>query len=112
MAEYVNIVYKNTVNKNVPTKETFETAFPLTRSVILYASGWNSSSKTQSVTTYGVVANEAAQLIIPVPALASLSAYQAAGILCTAQGDNSLTFTCATIPTVNITVYVTIQSVR
>lgn len=107
---YVKIV-TDTVNQNVPTKTTFETSFPKSQLKTLTVAGWNSSTKKQTITVSGVLAAEASQLIIPVPALASLSAYQAAGILCTAQAANSLTFTCQTVPTVAINVYITIQEV-
>ena len=46
------------------------------------------------------------------PAVASQQAYMAAGIYCSGQAANSLTFTCSTVPTQNITVYVAIQEVR
>lgn len=75
--------------------------------VTLTTSGW--SSNTQTVTVSGVVASEAAQLITPTPAIASQSAYYEAGIMCTGQAANSLTFTCQTVPTSNLTVYVVIQ---
>lgn len=79
------------------------TPFPVT----LTTSGW--SSNTQTVTVPGVVASETAQLITPIPANASRSAYYEAGIMCTGQAANSLTFTCQTAPTSNLTVYVVIQ---
>ena len=69
--------------------------------------GW--SSNTQTVTVPGVVASEIAQLITPTPAILSQSAYYEAGIMCTNQAENSLTFTCQTVPTSNLTVYVVIQ---
>lgn len=75
--------------------------------VTLTTSGW--SSNTQTVTVSGVSASETAQLITPTPAIASQSAYYEAGIMCTNQGTNSLTFTCQTVPTSNLTVYVVIQ---
>lgn len=75
--------------------------------VTLTTSGW--SSNTQTVTVSGVVASETAQLITPTPAIASQSAYYEAGIMCTGQAANSLTFTCQTVPTSNLTVYVVIQ---
>lgn len=75
--------------------------------VTLTTSGW--SSNTQTVTVPGVVASETAQLITPIPADASRSAYYEAGIMCTGQAANSLTFTCQTVPTSNLTVYVVIQ---
>ena len=81
-------------------------------SVTLSASGWNSSSKTQAVTVSGVLADETKQLITPTPAIASQTAYYNAGIRCTGQSANNLTFTAKTIPTADLTVYVTIQEVR
>lgn len=81
---------------------------PTSVTVTLTASGW--SSNTQTVTVSGVVASETAQLITPTPAIASQSAYYEAGIMCTNQAKNSLTFTCQTVPTSNLTVYVVIQS--
>ena len=80
-------------------------------SVTLPASGWNSSSKTQAVTVSGVLADETAQLITLTPALASQTAYYDAGILCTRQAADSLTFTCKTVPTADLAVYVVIQEV-
>ena len=80
---------------------------PTSVTVTLTTSGW--SSNTQTVTVSGVSASETAQLITPTPAIASQSAYYEAGIMCTNQGTNSLTFTCQTVPTSNLTVYVVIQ---
>ena len=80
-------------------------------SVTLPVSGWNSSSKTQVVTVSGVLADETAQLITLTPALTSQTAYYDAGILCTSQAADSLTFSCETVPTSDLTVYVTIQEV-
>ena len=80
-------------------------------SVTLSASGWDSTTKTKTVTVTGVSATETAQLITPVPALASQAAYYDAGIKCTGQAANSLTFTADTVPTADLTVYVTIQEV-
>lgn len=80
---------------------------PTSVTVTLTTSGW--SSNTQTVTVSGVSATETAQLITPTPAIASQSAYYEAGIMCTGQAANSLTFTCQTVPTSNLTVYVVIQ---
>ena len=80
-------------------------------SVTLSASGWDSTAKTQTVTVAGVSATETAQLITPVPALASQTSYYDAGIKCTGQAANSLTFTADTVPAAGLTVYVTIQEV-
>lgn len=80
-------------------------------SVTLTASGWDSSAKTQTVTVSGVLADESAQVIQPIPAIASQSAYNAAGILATGQAENKVTFTATTVPTANLSVYIVITEV-
>lgn len=82
---------------------------PVYRTVTLTASAW--SNNAQTVTVSGVSADETAQLIMPVPALASQTAYYEAGILVTGQAANSLTFTCQNVPTEDLTVYVVMQEV-
>ena len=57
-------------------------------------------------------ADETKQLIQPVPAIASQAAYLTAGILCTGQAANNLTFTCQTVPEADLTVYVVITDVK
>jgi len=84
-------------------------AKPAVLSVTLTAAGW--MDKVQVVTVNGISANEAAQLIQPVPALASQSAYFEAGILCTGQTADRLMFAADTTPTEDLTVYVVIQEV-
>ena len=79
--------------------------------VTLTAAGWDSTDLTQTVTVSGVLADEAKQMIQPVPAMASQAAYIEAGILCTSQAADSLTFTAKAAPTEDLTVYVTIQEV-
>ena len=88
-------------------KQYVDALKPLARTITLTTSGW--SSNTQTVTVSGVSASETAQLITPTPAIASQSAYYEAGIMCTGQAANSLTFTCQTVPTSDLTVYVVIQ---
>lgn len=82
---------------------------PVYRTVTLPASAW--SNNAQTVTVSGVSATETAQLIQPMPAMASQSAYYGAGVLCSGQAANSLTFTCQTVPTADLTVYVVMQEV-
>lgn len=85
---------------------------PTACKVKLTVAGWNSSAKTQSVTIDGVSADEASQLLLPMPTAASKSAYDDAGIQMTGQAANSVTFTCDTVPTAAIEVWVVIQSVK
>lgn len=80
--------------------------------VTLTASGWNASAKTQTVHVPGVLDDESQQLIIPMPDMASQAAYYVAGILCTGQSMDSLTFTAKEVPAEPLTVFVTIQEVR
>lgn len=90
------------VNEKIPTK-------PIYRTVTLPASGW--SSNTQTVTVNGVLADESAQLIQPMPAIASQNAYISTGVICSGQAANSLTFTCSTVPTDDITLYIVLTEV-
>jgi len=81
---------------------------PDSMTLTLPASGWNATTKTQVVQVPGVDADETTQLIQPVVSKASKDAYRKAGVECTDQGANSLTFTAKTIPTEDLTVYVVI----
>lgn len=105
-----------TSNNELITKkyvdDAVKTAQPVAHLVTLTASGWNSSAKTQTVSCADVVADETAQQILPMPAAASMSAYNDAGILCTGQGAGTLTFTADTVPTTDLQVYVTITPVQ
>ena len=80
--------------------------------VTLSASGWDSTAKTQSATVSGVLEDESKQLIMPMPAGTSMSAYNAAGIQMTAQAANTVTFTADTVPTADVEVWVVVQSVN
>ena len=64
------------------------------------------SSNTQTVNVTGVTASN---IVFVSPAPASASDYAAAGIVCTAQGAGTLTFTCDTVPSNAITVNVIIM---
>ena len=92
-------------------KTYVDSKMPFYRQISLTTSGWDASAKTQKVTVSGVLADEAKQIIMPMPAMASQNAYAAAGIACTLQEANALTFKCQTVPTEDIAVYVTVQEV-
>jgi len=72
-------------------------------SVTLTTAGW--SSNTQSVTATGVTASNT---VIVSPNPSSMSAYTNAKVFCSAQGSNSLTFSCTDTPTGDIVVNVVI----
>ena len=71
--------------------------------VLLTAAGW--TDKAQTVTANGVTADNT---VVVSPAPASYTAYAEGAVRCTAQGSNSLTFTCDDVPAGNITVNVTV----
>ena len=91
------------------TDNSVNAAKPKSVTVTLTASGWVDGMQTVAIS--GVLADETDQLIQPVPALASQAAYIEAGILCTGQSADSLTFTATTAPTDDLTVYVVITEV-
>lgn len=70
----------------------------------LTAANW--SANTQTVTVVGVTANN---IVFVSPAPASAADYSTAGIICTAQATDSLTFTCTQTPSVDIVVNVVIM---
>lgn len=117
---YVQIDGGATTSNKVVVQGDLDEIKTTSVTVTLTADGWTNTmapvepggetlGHQQTVTVSGVVASETAQLITPTPAIASQSAYYKAGIMCTNQGTNSLTFTCQTVPTSNLTVYVVIQ---
>ena len=79
--------------------------------ITLTAAGWSSTNKTQSVTLTGVLADEDKQLIIPMPTITNLTDYNDAGVQCTGQAANTLTFSCDNVPAANIGVYIVLMSV-
>lgn len=86
---------------------------PTTRKVTLTVSGWNSSTKQQTVTCSGVLSDATKQLLIPTPVnTAAGNPYDEASIQMVAQGANSVTFHAETVPTVGIDVYVTIYPIN
>lgn len=87
----------------VPTASEIGAVTQNTATISLVSTDW--SSHSQSKTVSGVTADNT---VIVAPASASAADYAAAEILCTAQGANSLTFTCTTDPTNNISVNVVI----
>ena len=97
--------------KPVVNKEYVDSQKPKAHKVTLTTAGWNASAKTQTVTVTGVLADETKQLIMPMPAMASQANYAAAGIACTKQEADALTFQCQTVPTADLTVYVAVQEV-
>ena len=68
-------------------------------SVVLSASNWN--NKRQTVTVSGVTDN-IDLTVAPNPSRSNTKAYNEAEVLCTASGNNTLTFECEFIPDIDI----------
>lgn len=103
----VNIMIETTSGSTTVTagmKQVLKTC-----SVTLPAAGWDATAKTQTVTVAGVTTNSA---VIPSPEAESWEAAGKAGVRCTAQAANNLTFACATVPSVDLTYSVLIQEVQ
>ena len=92
-------------------KTDLSTLKPSACLVTLKASGWDATAKTQSVTVNGVSADEASCRIILIPAIASQKAYDDAGVTCVGQSANGVTFECETVPSADLKVWVTWESV-
>ena len=108
--EYVNIKTPN-LDKNVPTKETFETVFPSPNEKILAVSDWDANTKLATITVEGVLADEDKQLITVVPKFENREDYINAGIYCYRQAENQLSFKCEVIPTSDLYIYVILENV-
>lgn len=72
---------------------------------------WDQESLTQVVNIDGIVADYNVQWISVGPAPDSQEIYNEAGIFAMSQGENSLTFKAAQIPTGNCSAYIMIQDV-
>ena len=77
--------------------------------ITLTAAGWASNQQVAAVT--GVLADVTKQMISPIPAPASETAYVAAGVMAISQAADALTFRCIRVPTADLTVYVFIDEV-
>lgn len=94
------------------TPETDYASPVIMRKVTLPAASWNSSTKQQSVTVTGVLADSTKQEVICSPVDESYdSAWNTCYVQCVGHGADSLTFQCDEIPTAAVEVFVAIQPV-
>lgn len=85
---------------------------PVAQLVTLSVSEWDADTKTQTVTIFGVLADEGAQLVTSMPLTTSARAYINAGVALTGREENMVTFTAETIPTEDIKLYVVRQEIE
>lgn len=109
MIEYVNI-QSGTVDKNVPTRETFNLFKAKVQKITLDETKWN--EKQQTVSISGILADESLQLILVMHSIASASTYGSCNCLAISQDEHSLIFKCDEIPTTPLDVYIAIQKVK
>lgn len=112
MTRTKDITHDNDITDKKYVDSAIGSIAPSACKVTLTASGWDSSAKTQSATVSGVLEDESKQLIMPMPAGTSMSAYNEAGIQMTAQAANTVTFTADTVPTADVEVWVVVQAVN
>lgn len=79
----------------------------LTQVVTLPVSGWGTDN-TCTVTVSGVTENNT---VMVAPAPSSFESYGSAGVRCTAQASNSLTFLCSEVPESDVEVNILILGV-
>ena len=72
-----------------------------TLQLTLTVGGW--STLTQTLTATGITATNTV-IVSPANTIANVNNYANANIICTAQGSNSLTFTCSITPTSDIAI--------
>lgn len=83
---------------------------PKAATVTLTTAGW--SKGEQTVTVNGILADSSAQIVDVCPAnKPSADRWAAAGVWCTSQAANSLTFSCDSVPTEDINVNIRMQGV-
>lgn len=92
------------------TAEQVNALKPKTATVTLTAAGWRKGEQT--VTVNGILADSSAQIVDVCPAnKPSADRWAAAGVWCTSQAANSLTFSCDSVPTEDINVNIRMQGV-
>ncbi len=89
----------NTITIDMSQSKELSSSNFIAGNVTIQVSDWQNNSCT--VTASGVTVEN---MVILSPEPASMSAYAAAGVQCTAQGANTLTFTCTTTPTSSLTI--------
>nr|DAQ46050.1 MAG TPA: hypothetical protein [Caudoviricetes sp.] len=86
---------------------------PTVTTVTLTAASWDTTTKKQTVTVPGVLADTSKQVIwVTQTTEAAIDAYLDAGIVPVAQAANAVTLRADTVPTADITVNIVVQEVQ
>ena len=81
------------------------TARPLSTTVTLTASGWDADALTQTVSVTGATATNVKMVA---PNEANVDEYATCGVKATGEAAGTVTFTCATVPEVDLLVNIAI----
>nr|DAE28566.1 MAG TPA: hypothetical protein [virus sp. ctQSn51] len=114
-ADLGSLAFKSTVAKSDLASDVqaeLAAGKTIMRVAALPVSGWNASTKQQTVTVPGVLADKTKQEIhFTSGDLSYDNAWDDCEVKGVGQGTDSITFQCKTVPTADISVYVTIKSV-
>lgn len=107
------IVVKSVDENGKPTEwEAVDIERPSMTQVTLTTTNWDDTTKSQTITVTGILADTTAQNIQVNPIPTSMHYAVESGLYCSAQAENSLTFSCSVIPTENITLNIVWQDVN
>lgn len=95
----------NTINKIIHNSDEYELPTPKTITVTLASANWSNNEITVTATWV-----TASNTVICSPAPSSISDYSDNWVYCSAQSTDSLTFTCDSTPSNDITVNVVIMN--
>lgn len=93
-------------------KNEIKSQRPTVTLVTLTVAGWNTTSKTQTVTVGGISAIESLQLITPIAHTDSRTAYNKTGCKAIRHDTNNITFICDTIPSEDLKVWINIKNIK
>ena len=114
-SDFGSLAFKSTVAKSDLASDVqaeLAAGKTIMRVATLPVSGWNTSTKQQTVTVPGVLADKTKQEIhFASGDLSYDNAWDDCEVKGVGQGTDSITFQCKTVPTADISVYVTIKSV-
>ena len=85
-------------------------ALPQIKQVILPLSNWDAETLTQTLTIQGISADESSQVIMVTPSPACMAEAVEKVVICSAQGENMITFRCNSLPTNDITMNISLQN--
>lgn len=107
------IVVKSVDGTGKPTEwNAVDIERPSMTQVTLTTANWDDTTKSQTITVTGILADTTAQNIQVNPIPTNMHYAVESGLYCSAQAENSLTFSCSVIPIEDITLNIVWQDVN